>query len=443
MQALHMLALEPVAETTADWASYGFRPERSTHDAIGHLFIALAQPSSAEWVLEGDIKGCFDHISHEWMLKNICTDTQVLAKWLAAGFVDKGKLFPTDEGTPQGGIISPVLANLVLDGLENLLGSFYGSRKLDGHNHRSVKHLVNFVRYADDFVITSRSKDVLENEIKPLVRDFLADRGLTLSEEKTKVTHISEGFDFLGQNVRKYRFGKPNCKLLIKPSTKNVKTFLDTVRDVIRRMKAARQADLIGILNPKIAGWANYHQHVVSKEAFSRVDHEIWRALWRWALRRHPKKAASWVKARYFHKAGARDWVFSCTVVQQDGSDKTLSLRNASSVVIQRHVKIQGAASPYDPSFEEYFESRVSVKMERSLRGRRKLLYLWKRQKGFCPCCAEKITSITGWHQHHLVRRVDGGPDSASNLWLLHPVCHMQGHASGFKFVLPVSLSEA
>jgi RNA-directed DNA polymerase len=444
MQALHMLALEPVAETTADWGSYGFRPVRSTHDAIGHLFVALAQSVAAEWVLEGDIKGCFDHISHEWMLKNVCTDTQVLAKWLGAGFVDKGKLFPTEAGTPQGGIISPVLANLVLDGLEDLLGSFYGSSKLAGRDTpRAQKHKVHFVRYADDFIVTCTSKDVLENEIRPLVREFLADRGLTLSEEKTKVTHISEGFDFLGQNVRKYRFGKSNCKLLIKPSKKNVKAFLDEVRGVIGSMKTARQEDLIDILNPKISGWANYHQHIVAKEVFSRVDHEIWRALWYWALRRHPNKGTTWVKARYFPKFETRDWVFSCTVVQEDGKDGIKVLRNASAVEIRRYTKIQGAATPFDPSFEEYFENRTSMKMERTLKGRRKLLYLWRRQQGRCPCCGGKITSITGWHKHHLVRRVDGGSDSTSNLWLLHPACHVQGHALGFKFMLPVSLSEA
>ena len=438
MQALHMLGLEPVAETTADWGSYGFRPERCSADAIGHLFVALSQKGAAQWVLEGDIKGCFDHISHEWMLKHICTDTQVLAKWLGAGYVDKGRLFPTDEGTPQGGIISPALANLVLDGLEDLLGSFYGSRKLDGHNHRSVKHLVNFVRYADDFVITCKSKDVLENEIRPLVREFLAERGLTLSEEKTKVTHISEGFDFLGQNVRKYQFGRPNAKLLITPAVKSAKTFMAEVRGVIRAMRTARQEDLIAVLNPKIQGWANYHQHIVAKDTFNKVDHDIWLALKRWAIRRHPNKGGVWALDRYFHRFGDRNWVFSCQVLRQDGTSKWLRLRHMSDVEIKRHAKIQGPATLFDPLFEEYFEGRTSVKMERTLKGRRKLLYMWKRQQGRCPCCGEKITSLTGWHKHHLVRRVDGGSDSTANLWLLHPACHKQGHASGFKFVLPV-----
>ncbi|MGJ7915855.1 group II intron maturase-specific domain-containing protein, partial [Massilia sp. LXY-6] len=194
---------------------------------------------------------------------------------------------------------------------------------------------------------------------------------------------------------------------------------------------------------PKISGWANYHQHIVANETFSKVDNEIWHALWRWALRRHPNKGRYWVKDRYFPKFGTRKWVFSCTVAQKNGKNKTLPLRKAGDVEIRRHVKIRGAATPFDPSFEEYFEERTSVKMKRTLKGRRKLLYLWRRQRGLCPCCGEKITTITGWHKHHLVRRVDGGSDSTSNLWLLHPACHMQGHASGFKFVLPVSLSEA
>ena len=438
MQALHMLGLEPVAETTADWNSYGFRPERSTADAIGQLFVSLSQKGSAQWVLEGDIKGCFDNISHEWMLKNICTDTQVLAKWLKSGVVDEGTLYPTKEGTPQGGIISPVLANLVLDGLEDLLGALYGSIKLDGHNHRSIKHKVNFVRYADDFVITCSSKETLVDEIKPLVRDFLADRGLTLSEEKTKVTHISEGFDFLSQHVRKYRWGKPSAKLFIKPSKKAVKTFLDEVRGIIRALRTAKQEDVIRILNPKIRGWANYHRHIVSSETFNNIDTAIWRALWYWARRRHPMKPKKWLKNRYWHRIEGRDWTFCGTEVDKQGINRLLVLRRMSHVAIERHDKVKGAATPFDPVYEEYFEKRLSVKMEKRLEGRRKLLYLWKQQDGLCPSCGKKITKLTGWHSHHLMRRVDGGSDQSSNLVLLHPACHKQGHASGFKFVLPV-----
>jgi len=430
MQSLHLLALEPVSETTADWNSYGFRPERATRDAIGHLFNVLSKEGSAQWVLEGDIKGCFDNISHRWMLDNVCTDTKVLERWLKAGYVENRTLFPTDAGTPQGGIISPVLSNLVLDGLEDLLGRKFGSRKLDGHNQKVHKFKVHFVRYADDFCISGISKELLEARVIPLVRDFLSERGLTLSVTKTKITHISEGFDFLGQNVRKYRFGKPNEKLLIKPSNKNVKAFLKEARETIRKFRGQSQAALIRTLNPKIVGWANYHRHVVSKDTFGKIDNDIWRALWSWAKRRHPTKSGHWVRQRYFDVVGMRSHVFRCLRPSKNGSRGWYELRKTSDVTIVRHVKIHGEAQPYDPAFEEYFEKRLTVKMVSSLQGRTKLLYLWKEQAGLCPVCGEALTEITRWHAHHLVYRVNGGSDASSNLYLLHLNCHRQHHAN-------------
>jgi RNA-directed DNA polymerase len=431
MQALHLLALLPVSETTADWNSYGFRPERSTHDAIVQLHNDLAKMGSAQWVLEGDIKGCFDNIDHKWMLSNVCIDMQVLEKWLKSGYVEKGQLFPTNEGTPQGGIISPTLANLALDGLEDLLEQRFSQREK-----------VHYVRYADDFVITGVSKELLVNEVKPLVSEFLSSRGLTLSEEKTKVTHISEGFDFLGQNVRKYRFGSPNSKLLVTPAKKNVHTFLEGIRETLRKLGDSAQAVVIEVLNPKILGWANYHRHQCAKETFAKVDYAIWEALWNWALRRHSNKPKDWVYRRYFGEARGRQSVFNCWETTKQGGKRHLILRNASDVAIRRHTKIRGKAQPFDPEYEEYFEERQSLKMERSLEGRRKLKYLWKRQKGLCPVCGEPITEITRWHAHHLVRRVDGGTESTSNLWLLHPTCHSQHHANPkLKWRIPVGVT--
>jgi RNA-directed DNA polymerase len=208
MQALYLLALEPVAETKADKNSYGFRPQRSTADAIGQCFCALGRKTSTQWILEGDIKGCFDNINHDWLLESIPTDKVILKKWLKAGYIDKRTLFATDAGTPQGGVISPTVMNMTLDGFEGMLRKRYPKNK-------PVK--INFIRYADDFIITGSSKELLENEVKPLVEQFLSARGLELSQEKTRITHIDEGFDFLGQNIRKY-----NGKLLIKPSKKNL-----------------------------------------------------------------------------------------------------------------------------------------------------------------------------------------------------------------------------
>lgn len=279
MQALCLLALAPVAETTADRKSFGFRPERSTADAIEQCHNALSARHSAKWVLEGDIKGCFDHISHDWLLRHIPMDKRVLQKWLKSGYMENRVLFPTAAGTPQGGIISPTLANLTLDGLEKRLAERFPKRSGKGPSHK-----VNLIRYADDFIITGDSKEQLENEVRPLVEQFLQERGLVLSPEKTCTTAIESGLDFLGQNLRKY-----NGKLLIKPSKKNVKAFLRKVREIINRNKTAKQRELIAMLNPVIRGWANYHRHIVASRVFQKADFEIGQALWRWASRKTPR----------------------------------------------------------------------------------------------------------------------------------------------------------
>lgn len=286
MQTLYKFAVEPIAETYADPNSYGFRIGRSTHDAIEQCFTDLNKAKSPQWILEGDIKGCFDHISHEWLLENIPMDTQILLKWLKCGFIETHRLFPTEEGTPQGGTISPTLMNMTLDGLEQLLKAKLPTRtKINGKTHFNK---MNFVRYADDFIITGESPEFLRNEVLPIVREFLTERGLQLSEEKTVITHIDDGFDFLGKNIRKYK-----GKLLIKPSKAAIKSFLGKVRDIIKDNKSAKQEILIHKLNPVIRGWVNNQRFVVSSEVFSRVDYEIYQCLWRWAKRRHKKKAAN------------------------------------------------------------------------------------------------------------------------------------------------------
>src|SRR5271169_6476995 len=292
-QALYLLALDPVVETTADKNSYGFRPQRSCADAIEQCFLALKSAKTA-WILEGDIKSCFDRISHNWLLAHVPMDRAILQKWLKSGYMEKHVFHETTDGTPQGGIISPALSNCALDGLERLLKEKFPTKKpLSSFGGKFP--CVNFIRYADDFIITGRTKELLEGEIKPLVEQFLQARGLELSPAKTVITHVEKGLDFLGQNVRKY----PNGKLLIKPSKKNIKTFLDGIRGNIKAALGMSVADLIDWLNPKIRGWANYHRHVVSKRVFSRVDHSIFIRLWQWARRRHPEKSSGWLKQKY------------------------------------------------------------------------------------------------------------------------------------------------
>lgn len=432
MQALYLLALEPVAETTADGRSFGFRPERSTADAIEQCFTALSKKVAPQWILEGDIKGCFDNISHDWLMSHVPTDREILRKWLKAGYMEDRQLFPTEAGTPQGGIISPTLANLVLDGLEAKLDVAFGRKRYA--NGVQTRLMVNYVRYADDFIVTGRSKELLEQEVMPIIEEFMRERGLTLSPEKTKITHIDEGFDFLGQNVRKY-----NGKLLIKPSKANVATFLEKVRSAVKGNKALDQPRLIRMLNPMIQGWANYHQHVVSKKTFAHVDHEIWRVLWQWAVRRHPQKSSVWIKQRYFHSVGTRNWVFASATSERfpDGNPILSSLRKAADTPIRRHRPIKLEANPFDPMWETYFEERASLKMQNSLRGRKKLTSLWLSQGRRCPICQQLITQGTGWHVHHIIRRVDGGKDGNTNLVMVHPNCHNQVHVNGLKVVKP------
>jgi RNA-directed DNA polymerase len=416
MQALYLLALDPIAETTADPNSYGFRTSRSTADAIEQCFTALARKDRALWVLEGDIKSCFDRISHDWLLAHIPTERAMLQKWLKAGFMERRAFYPTEEGTPQGGIISPVLANLTLDGLERLLLANYPRK-----NARSGQAKVNLVRYADDFIVTGRSRELLETEVKPLIERFLRERGLELSPEKTSITHIERGFDFLGQTVRKYQ-----GKLFISPSKKNIKNFLAKVRKLVKAHPQLPAGNLVLLLNPLLRGWANYHRHVVSKKVFSYVDSVLFYTLWRWAKRRHPNRSRWWIADKYFRTVGNYRWVFHGEV---NGKDYTL--RKIGRIPIQRHIKVKAEANPYDPKWEPYFERRLAVKVEATLRGRRQILRLWKEQDGLCPVCKQLITELTGWHNHHIVWKVKGGPDRDENRVLLHPNCHRQVHSQG------------
>ena len=345
MQALYQLALDPISETRADNDSYGFRRFRSTADAIERCFNTLSGRNHARWVLEGDIKGCFDNISKEWLLENIPMDKKMLKTWLDAGFIHNGVFHETTAGTPQGGIISPVLANMTLDGLAEALIRKTGKKT----SNRGYRNLVHLARYADDFIITSSSREVLEEEVKPLVMEFLSERGLTLSEEKTTIVHIDEGFDFLGQNVRKYA-----GKLLIKPSKKNVAVFLKKVRKIIKDNPSIKTEHLIYRLNPIIRGWANYHRHVVSKKVFGNVDFAIWNAIWKWARRRHPNKGTAWVKSKYCTTKGGNHWTFFDTA--ENG--RRLTLFRASSIPIKRHIKIRKETNPYDPAWKNYLEKR-------------------------------------------------------------------------------------
>lgn len=350
MQALYALALQPVAETTADRNSYGFRLYRSCADAIQQCFNSLVRRYSPRWILEGDIKACFDDISHQWLLKHIPMDSFMLRKWLKAGYFEGGVIYPTKAGTPQGGIISPLLANLTLDGLEAAVKAV---------TPRRTK--VNVIRYADDFVITGKTKELLEETIKPAVERFLKERGLTLSPEKTRITSIEDGFDFLGQNPRKYR-----GKLLIRPARNNVKSFLAKVKKTIRKFTAMKTGDMIRTLNPMIRGWANYHRHIVASGTFSKVDNEIYGYLWDWAKKRHQDKGKMWLARKYWH-SGPKAWTFAAVEQPPEGK-RRVELIKAEQIHIRRHVKVRSEANPFDPKDDKYFKDR-KAKLNRSYTG--------------------------------------------------------------------------
>jgi RNA-directed DNA polymerase len=426
MQALHLLALDPISETLADPNSYGFRLERSTADAIQQCHTVLAQKRSAQWILEGDIRSCFDSLSQEWLMAHIPMDKVILRQWLQAGFIDKHVLYPTETGVPQGGVASPVLMNLALNGLESDLKRSLPIRQ------GNVQTKVHVIRFADDFVVTGYSKTFLEQEVRPLVERFLAERGLALSPEKTRLTHIEDGFDFLGTQVRKYQ-----GKLLCTPAKKTVHAFLKKVRRIVKTHKQAPAGYLIMQLNPVIRGWAQYHQHGASKRTFAKVDHDIFTVLWQWARRRHPKKSRRWIKEKYFQSENGNHWVFFGHVMRSKGKRQDVRLFHASDMPIRRHTKIKGDANPYDPEWESSFEARWGLRMAHHLKGRRPLLRLWKEQEGLCAVCHQRITQLTGWHSHHLVWRTHGGSDRAENRVLLHPNCHAQVHSQGLTVVKP------
>ena len=425
MQALHLQALEPIAETTGDPHSYGFRRERSTMDAAEQSYKSLIKDLGPPWILEADIEGCFDNLNHEWLLNNIPMDKTILRKWLRAGYLDQNKFYDTSAGTPQGGIISPTLANMALDGMENVLRKALPHRPIiDGKQ----KHLsVRLIRYADDFIITGRSKELLEEKVKPLIEEFLAQRGLRLSKEKTRLTHIDEGFDFLGFNIRKYK-----GRLLIRPTKESQKAVLKKVRTLCKKMETEKQQTLISTLNPVLRGWGNYYKHVSFSKSFRRVDHEVWKALWQWARKRHSNKGLRWIKRKYFPSTSRRIWTFSCKSQQKLRKDPTKSLYwrlfYLGEIPFRFHWLIKAGTNIFDPVHQIYLKERRERNILASQQLRKEEKLLWKLQNGQCLVCKRPIEEDRNWDVHHLIEKSKGGTDNLENLRLIHPNCHRHIH---------------
>ena len=347
IQALYKLALEPIAEVVADKNSYGFRPKRSTQDAMKQVWLCTSKKNGGEWILEADIKGCFDNISHQWMYDNIPLDNRLLKQWLKSGFIKDDTLFPTDAGTPQGGIISPILANMVLDGIEDIVKNHKArfQKMVNGVIIYRHTNRLNFIRYADDFVITGRTPEDLQLVQKDIEK-FLNIRGLELSKEKTHITNIRDGFDFLGFNFRKY----PNDKVIVTPTKDGIKSFKSKIKDIFKKYNSSSLTMLITKLNPLLRGWANYYRFVNSKVIFSKLDSYIWRKSLNWMKRIHQRRETKKYYKQYF-----KPFPNYKSDVLSDGRQFVYRL---STLPLKEFIKIKSEANPYDTSFDDYFIKR-------------------------------------------------------------------------------------
>ena len=434
LQAVVKNAYEPYFEAFFEANSYGFRPGRSCQDAIEQCFNRL-QKGMDTWVLDADIKGAFDNINHEYILKavNKLPGRELIKQWLKAGYVEAQMFYETESGTPQGGVISPLLANIALDGLDEHLkkyvriettvrirksGKSQGQERVD---RRKVPKY-GFIRYADDILITAETQEDIK-AVVPIVEKWLDERGLTLSEEKTTIAQIEQGVDFLGFNLRQYK-----GKLLTKPEKEKVLTFLQKLRDWLKANISLSQDAVITNLNQQLTGWANYYRTGVSKAVFSYVDHMVHKMLWKWALRRHPGKGKKWVRNKYFRTLKGRQWIFAADMKDRRDKDKIISVVKIAEIPIIRHVKVKGTSSPDDPTLAKYWEQRQTSTGKTRWDKNSKYYRVAENQRWKCPVCGENLFNGEQLHTHHLNRVKDGGTDDESNLIHVHKACHLHIH---------------
>ena len=422
MQAIVKNSLEPEWEAVFEPNVYGFRPGRSCHDAVAQSWIRLnANPRTGghTWVLDADIKGFFDKIAHESILDKIGSHParNQIRGWLKAGFIHQGVSYPTETGTPQGGVISPLLANIGLHGLEELINTYKTPRNKWGHREK-----LGLIRYADDFIVTAREKEHLEG-VFILIKQWLSERGLEISEEKTRIVNIADGFNFLGFNLRQYK-----GKLLIKPQKEKVLQFCQELGKTIKQCASWSQDKLIQKLNPILLGFANYYRGVVSKQTFSYINNRVWKYLWRWVKRRHPKKSKTWVYDRYFRNWKGNKWTFMCEGVGQNGKGKLFILYNTANTPIIRHVKVRGESSPDDPLLIKYWDERSKSMGQKYWAKGSKYEQVAKNQKWKCPICGDLLFNEEEIETHHIKPVNKGGSDDTENLIHLHKACHKQVH---------------
>jgi RNA-directed DNA polymerase len=450
VQEMFRMALDPIVEYHFSDRSFGFRPKRSCHDAIQDLFGKLCRRNSRRWIVEGDIRGCFDGLSHSHILNTLrewhvpIWAVEAIQRMLRSRIFYQGEITETEAGTPQGSILSPLLSNVALTSLDNFCLERFGWRSKLKQKNGTISYRVNpITRYADDWAVVCESKQEAERikrEIAQHLRDVV---GVELSEEKTVITPISKGFSFLGFHFRKY---KPNGKrrspvkgktkrdgegqadaLLIKPQKEKVKEVLYECKRVLKRNRAAKPEEVIHLLNAKLKGWAMYYRHVCSKSTFSRIDHEVWYKVYKWSIRRHPNKSKGWVMRRYFSRVGGRKLVFM-------DRETGFLLISVSKISIKRFVKINAQYRVYEGAKEaiEYWQKRAYLNGVSQM-GSEQMAKLFKRQHGKCEYCDTSLTpeprQQMNIQKHHVKPRSSGGDDQLRNLKLLHSECHRELHA--------------
>jgi RNA-directed DNA polymerase len=427
LQALVKLALEPEWEARFEPNSYGFRPGRSCLDAIEAIFSAIRL--KPKYVLDADIAKCFDRIDQEALLRKLNTFPTIrrqVRAWLKAGVMDGKQLYPTSEGTPQGGVISPLLANIALHGMEERIKQYADTLPTRrSYGKRDNRRSLNLIRYADDFVILHENITVVQR-CREIISEWLSGMGLELKPSKTRLAHTliqceqeKPGFDFLGFTIRQFTVGKYHSKqgfkTIITPSKKKKKVHYDQIASAIEAHKSAPQAALIKHLNPIIRGWANYYAAVVSKETYAELDYLMYLKLKAWAKRRHPKKNGGWVSKKYWHTLGGENWVFA---TREEGKTLFRLLSHVSTPIV-RHVKVKGESSPYDGNLV-YWSTRMGNNQEMPNR----VSKLLKRQKGKCAYCDMFFREDDVMEVDHRIPKSKGGKDSYDNWDLLHRHCH-------------------
>jgi RNA-directed DNA polymerase len=416
-------AIEPVCEYHFHGSSHGFRPKRGCQDAMEDVFNKLKYKTSRQWVIEGDIKGCFDNINHNHITDTLktwhVTDgiNQSIGRMLKSKIFYDGNLTDSEKGTPQGGVISPLLANVALTTLDEFCQQF---------GRKNSRYTVSpIVRYADDFVIVCENESEAEI-IKEKVAQYIKEKlGLDLSDEKTHITHISKGFNFLGFNFRKY---KPNTdrrgNLLIKPQAEKADNFRYKLKNILK--VASSPQEIVQKLNPVIRGWGMFYRHVVSKAIFYNLDNDIWKKLYRWSKGKHEGISTGRIVEKCFSMSGKRKWKF-----WDKKTGKVIS--RLSSIPIKRFTKINNDYRVYDVKAGEYWEMREYQNAKDSILGSGVLSALFGKQKGKCAFCKQRFTkdeiNNTEFHKHHMKPRSEGGDEKLNNLRLVHAPCHRDIHA--------------